>query len=260
MKNTLYYFSGTGNSLQVARDIAVLLGDTDVIPLATASGNVPQEAESIGIVFPVYMWGLPLAVARFLQNMGGLNGKYIFAVATFGGSPGATLRQASTILQGKGIELSAGFVVKMPGNYVPMYDALSLQKQQKMFDGEKKKVDLIARAVRETKTGAIETSNFLVNRFLSGYFYRFCAPRIPAMDKRFWVNDRCDGCGICAAVCAVRNIALENGKPVWRHRCEQCMACLQWCPREALQCGKNTPGRKRYHHPGTVVRDFTVRG
>jgi len=26
-----------------------------------------------------------------------------------------------------------------------------------------------------------------------------------------------------------------DGRPVWQHHCEQCFACLQWCPKEAIQ-------------------------
>ena len=35
MKTTIYYFSGTGNSLSAARKIAALLGDTDLTPIAS---------------------------------------------------------------------------------------------------------------------------------------------------------------------------------------------------------------------------------
>jgi MinD superfamily P-loop ATPase len=34
------------------------------------------------------------------------------------------------------------------------------------------------------------------------------------------------------------------------------MACLQWCPVEAIQYGKKTIGRKRYHHPSIAVADM----
>jgi len=63
---------------------------------------------------------------------------------------------------------------------------------------------------------------------------------IPAMDKGFRVNGRCDGCGICAKVCPVHNIEMSSGRPVWQHRCVQCMACLHWCPASGLDFGKKT--------------------
>lgn len=260
MKTILYCFSGTGNSLWVARSIAKELGDTEVVPMTMASasgeGNM-TNADNIGFVFPVYMWGLPLVVARFLKGFGEGKGKYVFSVATYGGSPGTTLVQASGLLAANDISMAAGFGVTMPGNYTPMCGAIDQRKQEKMFGQAAEKVRSIAQAVRDQRRLAPEKSNFAINWFLSGLFYPFCAPRIPAMDRDFWTDEKCNGCGICAKVCPVGNIMLTGGKPAWQHRCEQCMACLQWCPREAVQLGKKTPGRKRYHHPDIRLQDMT---
>jgi Fe-S-cluster-containing hydrogenase component 2 len=57
-------------------------------------------------------------------------------------------------------------------------------------------------------------------------------------------------------VCPVGNIRLVDGRPKWQHRCEQCLACLQWCPEQALQFGKHTARRERYHHPQISVKDL----
>jgi len=37
---------------------------------------------------------------------------------------------------------------------------------------------------------------------------------------------------------------------------EQCLACIQWCPAEAIQYGKNTAAKKRYHHPEIKLSDM----
>ena len=44
--------------------------------------------------------------------------------------------------------------------------------------------------------------------------------------------------------------------PEWYHRCEQCFACLQWCPSKAIEFGPGMEGKKRYHHPDITVRDM----
>jgi Pyruvate/2-oxoacid:ferredoxin oxidoreductase delta subunit len=49
---------------------------------------------------------------------------------------------------------------------------------------------------------------------------------------------------------------MANGKPIWQHRCEQCFACLQWCPEESIQYGKKTQKKKRYHHPEIKLSDM----
>jgi ferredoxin len=259
MTTGIYYFSGTGNSLKVARDLADELKDAELISIAKTGGSVPNpEYEKIGIVFPVYMWGVPLIVSDFLKKL--KNSKsYFFAVATYGGMPGAAIVQVSDLLKASGIKLSSGFAVRMPGNYTPMYGAIPEGKQKKMFEEAAKKVKTIAEFVISGKSNKLEKSFPIINWLLTNKFYSFAAPHIHEMDKRFRVDEKCTSCGICEKVCPVSDITLKNGKPVWHNRCQQCLACLQWCPAEAIQYGKSTEGRKRYRHPQSKVQDFIMR-
>lgn len=122
MKTTLFYFSGTGNSLKVAKDLAGELGDTELIPIAKAiDKELALSADRIGIIFPVYMWGMPLIVNRFVQKI--RTDKYVFAITTCGSFAAGTLLRTANYLKANGVKLSAGFVIVMPGNYIPMYGA-----------------------------------------------------------------------------------------------------------------------------------------
>jgi len=259
MATVIYYFSGTGNSLKIARDLAAELKDTEIIPVVKGlNSNMNLSYDKVGIVFPVYMWGLPLIIADFLKKLK-YSKSYFFAVATYGGFPGSAILQARDILNSNGIKLSAGFTVHMPGNYTPMYGALAEGKQKRMFAKASEKVKKIAEFVKSEKSGTFEKSFPLLNWLFSKKFYLFASPQIPKMDKRFWVDEKCDGCGICEKVCPVSDITMENRKPKWHNRCQQCLACLQWCPLEAIQYGKSTADRKRYRHPEANARDFFTR-
>ncbi|MEA2081930.1 MAG: EFR1 family ferrodoxin [Elusimicrobiota bacterium] len=282
MKTIIYYFSGTGNSLKVACDLALLLGDTEFMTDETevfsmvraVNGEIdlsaerqclsvnncsgiftPFFAERIGLVFPVYMFGLPLIVSDFVKKLGSASeswraepDKYIFAVATHGGGPGGALKMLQGDMKKQGIALDAAFTVEMPGNYTPLYGAPDEEKQKRLFKKEQEKVRDISDRVLSGEREKFEFSNFFVNA-LSFPVHGFMAGKIPGMDKKFYADENCDGCGLCAKLCPVDNIKMIDGKPSWNHRCQQCMACLQWCPGEAIQYGKKTAGRKRYHHP-----------
>lgn len=87
--------------------------------------------------------------------------------------------------------------------------------------------------------------------------YHLSFSKIATMDKSFWVDDRCNGCGTCASVCPTGNVELEQGRPTWHQRCEQCLACIQWCPKESIQYGKKTPNYERYHHPEVKLAEMT---
>jgi ferredoxin len=257
MVKAIYYFSGTGNSLVVARDLAKELGEAALIPIAKAvreGADLPYD--SIGIVFPVYILGIPLIVADFLKKLQVGRDTYIYAVATFGGLAGRALELTAQILGRRGIKLSAGFGVLMPGNYTPLYEAISADRQRAMFLKEKEKVKEIASAVREKRSGIMERSHPLISLLIYLVCYRLGAAQIRKEDKKYWTDDKCTGCGICEKVCPVYNIKMHDGRPVWLHHCEHCLACLQWCPVEAIQYKKITIGRKRYHHPEVKAADI----
>ena len=57
---------------------------------------------------------------------------------------------------------------------------------------------------------------------------------------------KCIGCGKCEKLCPMNNITLPNGRPVWGDNCTQCMACICYCPTEAIEYGKKSLGKPRY--------------
>jgi len=76
------------------------------------------------------------------------------------------------------------------------------------------------------------------------------------MDQGFRVLENCTGCGTCSRICPAGSIDMSAGRPHWNHQCEQCFACLQWCPNAAIQFGNNPVHGKRYHHPEVTRRDM----
>ena len=63
----------------------------------------------------------------------------------------------------------------------------------------------------------------------------------------FAVSSACIGCGQCAKRCPMNNVALKDGKPSWGKNCTHCMACICYCPKEAIEYGKKSVGQPRYH-------------
>ena len=257
MKTALYYFSATGNSLVAARDIAREMGGADIVPMTKAlSGASSDKYDCIGIVFPVYMFGLPLIVAEFVKKLQSKKDAYIFAVATYGGIPGRPISTIRSMLAKCGMKLAAGFGVLMPGNYTPLYEAIADEKQRAMFDAEKVKAKKIAAMVKDKRSGIFEEEKIVLGTIFHCLLYRGGSSMIRASAKDFWVTDKCTHCGTCEKVCPVANIKMMDGKPVWSNHCEHCMACLQWCPVAAIQYKDRTEGKKRYHHPDVKLADI----
>jgi ferredoxin len=76
-------------------------------------------------------------------------------------------------------------------------------------------------------------------------------------DMSLSAGDSCNGCGICGKVCPAGNIRIVDGKPEWLHRCENCRACLNWCPRQAIR-GEVFSNRYFYRHPGVKLQDMLM--
>ena len=60
-------------------------------------------------------------------------------------------------------------------------------------------------------------------------------------------EEKCIGCGKCEKLCPLNNITLQNARPVWGTNCTQCMACICYCPTRAIEYGKKSAGKPRYH-------------
>lgn len=110
VSTSIYYFTGTGNSLVVARGIAGKIeGKLIAIPRAIKEENTYPEGDTLGIVFTVYHQGLPNIINRFINKLDNIGEQYVFGVCTYGDSPGISLEYLDESLKAKGGKLSAGF-------------------------------------------------------------------------------------------------------------------------------------------------------
>lgn len=265
MNNRIFYFTGTGNSLAIARQMAASLGGAEITPMAAMPGGyVGQEEERIGLVFPVFAWGMPRMAVEFAKALRPRTGQYVFAIATNGGSPGRTLVQLSKILRAIGSNLDGGFAVR--GDFL-----ISMQSQTEMalikFIGwlggknvpgfAKDRFREISKTVEEKKSHGAETSNASLN-FLGSLMYGFSIKMFARMDKGYSATDACVSCGACVRLCPRENITLANGRPIWHQDCEYCFACMAFCPQSAIAWKGAIPSDPK-HHPDVTLSDVLLR-
>lgn len=255
MHTVIYYYTGTGNSLWTARLFAEALGDAEIVPMRRVNHiRCVGEPDTIGFFFPVHIWGVPRHVRTFLQVMEKRPAAYYFAVAVNAGQVSRTLIQLKELMAKDGLKLSAGFDIRLPSNYIPWGGPGPVEAQRKLFDTAIDKIRIAATYVTSRTSGLIEKGP-LWQRVLFTAFHRMTYNLVQTMDKNFQIDGTCDSCGICEKVCPIGNITMEAGRPVWHGSCEQCLACIQWCPTECIQYGGKTKGYERYHHPEVKVKD-----
>ncbi|MBN2545662.1 MAG: EFR1 family ferrodoxin [Spirochaetes bacterium] len=258
-KTEIYYFTGTGNSLAVAMDIGAKI-NARLIPAISLldQDKINTKADVIGFVFPIYDFKPPKIINKFVEKMGNIGSKYIFAVCTYGIMPLNAMKNFSKIITSSGGTLSGGFAVKMPHNGLGS-DNMSFKGNEKVFKKSKLKIDKICRYLKAGKNGKLEKNN-IFTVVLNVILLLKLIPAIISIFRKviksggwgslaFYADEKCTGCGICQKLCPVYNIEMVNSRPVWSDKCEGCFACLHWCPEKAVQIGNITTGMKRYHHP-----------
>ncbi len=257
-KNRIYYFSGTGNTLAAAKQIADILPDTELISIADLQRGESVDfgdAESVGIFHPVYCFGVPTLVMKFLERIRKPEQQpYVYSLCTSGGMLGSAHLIMEQKLAKQGIRLNAYFHIPMPSNYIPLTKDQSPNRINRLLKEAERRLKNVGQLILDRKSHRplhvfpLDMIGELVGTKAVSYMADY--------DKYFWLTEDCNSCGICQKICPASNIIMMNGMPTWRGHCEQCMACLQWCPKQAVQFKQVTKKRKRYHHPDITPEEL----
>lgn len=246
--NRIYVYSSTGNSLALAEGMARRLGDCELVNMARClERDEEASGETVGLVFPVHAFGPPAVVRRFFDRLSVDGGSWVYLLLDSAGMPLGAPALAAKILAGRSVAVRAGFHVAMAGNYPPLYNPPSGEKRQALAERGEGALDAIAESVIGRRGVAVPGRHL---RFLSEFLNAKAFEKTAEGDRRFFVDDGCDGCGLCAELCPAGDIVIEAGRPRWRHRCTGCFTCFHWCPHEAIQYNRSSSaGRNRYRHP-----------
>lgn len=244
-------FTGTGNSRLVALELQRHIGGEVVMLcgdlLTNPSGTVLEvpAGEPVVWVCPVYSWGLPPVVNRFIRRskIKGAHEAPHFLVCTCGDDVGRADDRWRKLVGRRGWSPRGAFSVTMPNTYVCMSG----------FDTDTPEVaDAKVAAMPERVAG-------IAPRIMAGFadsdvtrgswawmktwviYPLFCATCMSP--KPFHTTADCISCGLCARSCPTGNIAMADGHPVWGRDCALCLRCYHICPTHAVQYGRETAAK-----------------
>lgn len=240
-KRVVLYFTGTGNCLYVARQLAGKEGEILSIPQLMRKKQFEIEADEIGLVYPIYGHMPPYMVREFIKKAQ-LKAEYKFAVLTYG------MRKCNAVEIWDGISRKAGNVfdyigtIVMVDNWLPNFDMNEQMKIDKHIPENLAKItsDLSNRRRWHEPVTQEEREQHEGFMSLSGL-----DPEVGFLmkaDRSFRVTDDCIHCGICTYVCPRGNYELTGQGVKMQGDCEFCFACIQNCPQRAIQFKKNEDG------------------
>ena len=141
----------------------------------------------------------------------------------------------------------------MPNNYLPLSNVDNKAMERTKLENARVRCTKIAKDIEERLVGLNSLPPKAIDPFLLHVVHPLFCWYAKRAYRNFAVEEGCTGCGLCAKVCPQKNIRLEGGRPVWGKTCASCMACIHWCPVQAIQYGKKTKSFGRYHNPNINV-------
>lgn len=253
----IYYFSGTGNSRAVAETLGGSLHENVTFIPLTNPIQEKVEGATVGFVFPVYSWGVPLLIIDFIDRLGedfweGVRQKHIpvWVVMTCGDEVALAPEMIAKALRRHGVAPQSVWSVIMPNDYVllPGFDVDPKAIENEKLSAAPRRIEEIAEGIKEGKSVVdvtIGAMPWLKSRLVYPLFKRWGV--FPA---KWHATDTCISCGICVGRCPLNNISLDSsGHPRWGADCCSCLACYHSCPKHAVQYGKATLGKGQYYHP-----------
>lgn len=235
-RRIVFYFTGTGNSLYVARQLAT----EGTFPLSIAqevhNADPVYEADEIGFVFPVYFFKAPAIVHEFVERST-FRADYFFTVATYGAMQGGIVEFWDNYTQSLGMPFDYISTLLMRDNYLPFFDMEEQAGVQKNIP------ENLQRIVEEVNSRTRYKGPLSGGSFPGGQAEEknvtFRAEDI------FAVTDACIGCSICTRVCPHKSWSVF-GQASPGGECERCMACAQNCPQKAItiKTGERNPNAR----------------
>ncbi len=250
----IYYFSGTGNSAKVAKELGKNLNE-EVISVSQHTKRLSlNKDEMIGLVFPIHAWGPALPIVSFIMNLGPdfigeiCNRKCpVWIVMTCGDETGNAPHIVDCLLQSKGLRAAGMWSVVMPNTYVllPGFDVDSKDVENAKLSGLSDRIQYISKKIsdknweRDLVYGSMPR---LKTRLVYPLFKRW-----GIFPKKWNVSGNCTGCGLCSSICPENNIIISDGKPLWKNNCVSCLGCYHCCPAKAINYGKITRFKGHYN-------------
>lgn len=259
MKVAIYYFTGTGNNLAVAKRLSDELGNTDIFPIRVLLENkvIPEEYDWIVFSVPSYYSHIPPFVERCINNLIYTKSQKVVTIIACGGNRGHATEDMRALIEKNGKEVQLEYMLCLPGSYILSYNAFPKWYINLTINHSYKKIKRIEKdMITNKKQVHLGKGLFYSSKYEESF--QDTISKYGEIGSQYEVDDTCMQCGRCTKICPVGNISIKEGHIVFGEDCQQCMGCIQWCPNHAIDYQGKAKGRNYYHHRDIVERDYTT--
>lgn len=237
-KRVVLYFTGTGNCLYIARQLAGDSGEVLSIPQLMKQNRFEIEADEIGIVYPIYGHMPPNMVRRFIQKAQ-LKADYKFAILTYGNRKCNAVEIWNEISQRAGKRFDYIHTLIMVDNWLPNFDMNEQVLIDKHIPENLQKITADLAQQKRAHEPVTEEERQQHAEFLKRTGINPSIGFLLKSEDYFTATDACIGCGACVSVCPKGNYKLGSQGVKIQGECEFCFACIQNCPQKAIQFAPN---------------------
>jgi ferredoxin len=250
-KLVIYYFSGTGNSRNVAwwlADEASKAGIVSHLVNITHAERLnidpPDQEALVVFVSPIHGFNYPPVMLNFIirfprgknpvvlmnTRAGMLIGKWVTP-----GLTGIAFLLTALVLRLKGYSIRGMRPVDLPSNWISIHPGLNARTVQFLHEKNRERVNVFSKQIFDGKRSFSALREIIQDVLVApiAVMYYFVGRFVLA--KTYYASGDCDNCGICIKGCPVKAIKLVDNRPFWTFNCESCMKCMGNCPKKAIE-------------------------
>ena len=244
------YYSATGNTEYIAKEIAKRLDDQCVDLLDRIKNNDHSEIHSdkpFIICAPVYVCEMPRFMSKYLKKQTFSGNKNVYFIFTSGGYCGISGQLAKWMFRKKKMKYMGHAEFKMPRNYVANdhYPMLPTEEIEERIINSHKMLAPTAETIKAG--GKLKARHIFLFETIITLPFNPVWSKLKYKTKDFYYTDKCIGCGKCEKLCPLNNVKLEDKVPVWGKQCSHCMACIGNCPARAIEYGTISQSKEQYN-------------
>ena len=263
----IVYFTGTGNSLDAAKNISIHIVNSELLPITRflPYSTIQIKTDKLILVYPTYLFTIPYPVRQFIQKLDLSNINYLAAITTSENGNNLSAITINRLLKTKKRKLNYFYEIKMPQSTPTgirptkgddhWVESVSPANTASIFENHKLIYKNIAADLANSTVQPIQAIP-IGKRLLESFINMISKNNSSKLS--FYSDATCNGCKICEKICPVDRVKVSENKVSWNqnHKCYYCFACFNACPNQSILLKNYTKKDGRYINPNITLADL----